>query len=358
MQAMNTYLLSNSAGESLHGDGHYLPTANDAAIWQQHPGGLHNAVYGTVLRQTTDGETGAVTTTDIEGAMLFMRPGPVRFPSEYLAELREKGFTILDNLMTSDEVVRLKGDVANRIASNEQKNDGRLGVGDGVTWSIDVARVVTHPVALWLMQTYLGTNAIHYCHPPSVTCMRPAKELLGKFPPLGWHTDYPYHPGVLERERWGDDRPLGVQYNICVDEFRADNAATQYLPDSFALRQWPTEEFNTGGTRMGKGVHKDVEQMTAPSGSALVYDSRTWHRACDELNVSGEDRVAILNAVTPSWVLPMVDKTMSAKNYTIAETDNRLTIRERKDVKRLCHAKTRKPPKGAPTVKHPERRLG
>lgn len=355
---MNTVLLSNEAGDCLHGDGRYLPTANDAAIWHQHPGGLHNAVFGTVLQRTTDPATGKPGVADINGAWLSMRPGPERMPSEYLAELTARGFTILDNLMTQEEVARLKAEVARRIENNEQKTDGRLGVGDGVTWSVEVARVVTHPLALWLMQTYLGTKAIHYCHPPSVTCMRPARELLGKRPPLGWHTDYPYHPGVLERERWADDQPLGVQYNVCVDEFRADNAATQYLPESFALRQWPTEAFNTGGTHMGKGVHKDVAQMTAPSGSALVYDSRTWHRACDELNVSGEDRVAILNAVTPSWVLPMVDKTMSAQNYQSSDMDTRLTPRERKDIKRLCHANTRKPPKGAPIVKHRVRATG
>ncbi|MAV27146.1 MAG: hypothetical protein CMQ05_13700 [Gammaproteobacteria bacterium] len=352
---MNTILLSNYAGECLHGDGRFKPTAGDAAIWQKHPGGLHNLVYGTVFRPVGDLATDERTAIEVDGVPLSTQPGPERMPSEYLEELRDRGFTILDNLMTDQEVDRLKRKVAHRIASNEQKTDGRLGVGDGVTWSADVARVVTHPVALWLMQTYLGTKAIHYCHPPSVTCMRPAKELLGKFPELGWHTDYPYHPGVLERERWGDDRPLGVQFNVCVDEFRADNAATQYLPNSVALRQWPTEEFNTGGTRMGKGVHKDVVQMTAPSGSALVYDSRTWHRACDELNVSGEDRVAILNAVTPSWVLPMVDKSQSARTYRSADTNASLTTREQKDIRRLCHAKTRQPPKGAPIVKHPVR---
>ena len=355
---MNTILLSNDAGECLHGDGRFLPAAGDAAIWQENPGGLHNVVYGTVLRPNGDVNLDERATLEIDGARLSTQPGPERMPSEYLAELKDRGFTILDNLMTHQEVGRLKGEVARRISDNEQKTDGRLGVGDGVTWSADVARVVTHPVALWLMQTYLGTKAIHYCHPPSVTCMRPAKELLGKFPPLGWHTDYPYHPGVLERERWGDDRPLGVQVNVCVDEFRADNAATQFLPNSFALRQWPTEEFNTGGTRMGKGVHKDVAQMEAPSGSALVYDSRTWHRACDELNVSGEDRVAILNAVAPSWVLPMVDKAQSASTYRSSDTNAALTTREQKDIKRLCHAKTRKPPKGAPIVKHPIRTTG
>jgi ectoine hydroxylase-related dioxygenase (phytanoyl-CoA dioxygenase family) len=188
--------------------------------------------------------------------------------------------------------------------------------------------------------------------------MRPARELTGTFPEHGWHSDYPYHPGVLERERWQDDSVLGVQFNICVDEFRTDNAATQYLPDSSALRQWPTVAFNTGGTHMGKGVHRDVKQMTAPGGSALIYDSRTWHRACEELNASGEDRVAILNAVTPAWVLPMTDKQPATDRYNDSPTADMLTERERQDIDRLCNTATQAAPPGAPRIKRPERRPG
>ena len=128
---MNTILLSNYAGECLHGDGRFKPTAGDAAIWQKHPGGLHNLVYGTVFRPVGDLATDERTAIEVDGVPLSTQPGPERMPSEYLEELRDRGFTILDNLMTDQEVDRLKRKVAHRIASNEQKTDGRLGVGDG-----------------------------------------------------------------------------------------------------------------------------------------------------------------------------------------------------------------------------------
>ena len=79
---------------------------------------------------------------------------------------------------------------------------------------------------------------------------------------------------------------------------------------------------------MGEGLHKDVKQFEAPAGSAILYDSRTWHRRCDEANVSGKDRIAILNAVTPSWVLPMSDKQAASDSYKTSEIFNRFFFRK------------------------------
>lgn len=52
--------------------------------------------------------------------------------------------------------------------------------------------------------------------------------------------------------------------------------------------------------------------MCAAAGSVILYDSKTWHRAASERNVSGSDRIAILNAVTPRFVVPMIDMVRGA----------------------------------------------
>jgi hypothetical protein len=38
----------------------------------------------------------------------------------------------------------------------------------------------------------------------------------------------------------------------------------------------------------------------------VLYDSRTWHRRPDELNVSGEARVNVLLAFSHKWMRPMI----------------------------------------------------
>ena len=101
---------------------------------------------------------------------------------------------------------------------------------------------------------------------------------------------------------------------------------------------------------MGTPPHENVEQMVAPAGAALIYDSRTWHRACVELNESGEDRLAILNAVCPRWVRPMVDKTNGSTVYFESNAESGLDDLTRVELNHLCHSETAPLPDGVPTI--------
>jgi ectoine hydroxylase-related dioxygenase (phytanoyl-CoA dioxygenase family) len=201
----------------------------------------------------------------------------------------------------------------------------------------------------------MSSEDIHFCHQPIITTIKPADELKRQHPEAGWHSDYPYHPDVLPEAEWPDDQVLGVQFNVCVDRFEKTNAATQFAPGSHAIGSWPTDEFNAGGTRMGEGVHKDVSQMEAPAGAALIYDARMWHRSCDELNVSGEDRVAVLNAVAPAWVLPMIDRSKVADAYRLSDVPSALSEREAQDIERLCNGEPKQAPPGMPLLKPKQR---
>ena len=44
-------------------------------------------------------------------------------------------------------------------------------------------------------------------------------------------------------------------------------------------------------------------------------DARLWHRACPELNRTDSWRVAILNCVLPSWVVPMLPREQGAEMF-------------------------------------------
>ena len=278
---------------------------------------------------------------------------PSRPLDDYLAELKAKGFTVLDGLIDEPALERIKVATKARIPVLEPPApdfDDRFGVPDGISWSEDVCNAVTHPAALWLLRAYLGVPAIRFCHQPAMTVLRPAKDLVGKYPEEGWHADYPYHPDVYPDDHWQDESVYGVQFNLCVDAFRLDNGATQYVPGSHLACRWPPRAFNEGGTRMGEGAHQYVRQMVAPAGAALIYDSRTWHRACPELNVSGEDRLAILNAVCPAWVRSMVDKTPGTERYRASRMAERLTPRVREEIEALCHTRVQPVPQGVPEI--------
>eukprot|EP01043_Picozoa_sp_COSAG02_P086341 COSAG02_NODE_23807_length_707_cov_1.509868_1_plen_84_part_00 len=67
-----------------------------------------------------------------------------------------------------------------------------------------------------------------------------------------------------------------------------------------------------------------------------MYDSKTWHRAPPERNVSGADRIAILNAVTPRYIVPMIDMAKELENTVQASQSDDwasyLTARERREM--------------------------
>ena len=95
--------------------------------------------------------------------------------------------------------------------------------------------------------------------------------------------------------------------------------------------------------------------MLAPAGAALIYDARMWHRACYELNVSGRNRLAVLNAVTPAYVPPMLPKGALADTYLAGPVPAQLSAREAREIEALCVGRTAVPPAGAPVFG--ERRL-
>ena len=130
----------------------------------------------------------------------------------------------------------------------------------------------------------------------------------------------------------------------------------------------PPTEMNNTPTVAGEGVFADVVQVPFPAGSGILYDSRTYvrlrpppdnlsrvacanletelvgfaqHRAPPELNVSGEERWAMLTCIVPSFVRDLRardDKDGSAEAFARSTAVHKhLTPREAKDVlKMLC----------------------
>jgi len=338
-------LLEAPSGTFLAADGQSLRHIDEPAedaFWHLEGDRLCHAATGFELPRNAEFE--------FDGVPHRLVTAPPRPLSAYLEELRSTGLTVLPNVLPAHAAATLR-DGFMRIwrerYPDEPAHDGRLWVMDGLAWSSALARAVTHPLALQLMRAYMATEAIHFCHQPVITTVKPAKALLGTFPDGGWHSDYPYHPGVFADDRWPDEPVYGVQFNVCIDAFRRDNGATQFLPGSFRLRHWPIDDFNRP-TRMGEPPHEAVEQILAPAGAALIYDARTWHRACYELNVSGENRLAILNAVAPAYVPPMLDKRPVGEQYAAGPVPADLTARERAEIERLCLAPTATPPPDAP----------
>ena len=135
---------------------------------------------------------------------------------------------------------------------------------------------------------------------------------------------------------------MGVQRNICVSEFTRENGATCFKLGTHALNSGPPEEWGTGSIYAQRGHRAEhglpyegpeTDIVEAPAGSIILYDSRTWHRA--GVNRTDQRRAAILQAMTPSFLMPFGDTSQPYKQFMKGPIIDQLLSRDQKDFAEL-----------------------
>lgn len=76
-----------------------------------------------------------------------------------------------------------------------------------------------------------------------------------------WHRDLAYQHFVASK-------PLAVSALYCIDDFSEQTGGTYMLPGSHKVESFPSRQF----------IESHEKTVTAPAGSALVFDSMTYHR--------------------------------------------------------------------------------
>ena len=86
--------------------------------------------------------------------------------------------------------------------------------------------VSSHPVAMWVIKSYLRSD-YKLAHSPGFAILKPGLGIDGTG---GWHSDYPYHPGTGRlggyQESYGkfpSEIPFGLQFNTCITDFTPEN---------------------------------------------------------------------------------------------------------------------------------------
>jgi ectoine hydroxylase-related dioxygenase (phytanoyl-CoA dioxygenase family) len=103
---------------------------------------------------------------------------------------------------------------------------------------------------------------------------------------LNFHRDF---PRVL------NDWLMSINTFLAIDEFRPDNGAILVVHASHQIEDRPSHKF----------LEDNAMPVECPLGSIIVFDSMLWHAAGE--NVSGEDRLAINQQFTRSYVKQQVD---------------------------------------------------
>ena len=350
-------LLATPGGDFLGvddaGDPTVLREADDRVVWEEVPAGYRHVGTGQQvdIGLAADGDRllawrgqalGADGHPGARPASFRAFRGPDRLPSEHLRAFRERGWVCLPAVLDADTVDGLQ-----RVAGCGPWSARTLDRGvSALNQHAAVARASAEPVSLWLTRRYMGTDEIRFAHPPSFAVL---DRDDGERDVQGWHSDFPYLWGIDRRvgagripERRSGDVVLGVQRNICVTDFTRGNGATRFKLGSHRRNEGPPPDWGLGvdfarpGHRKRHGLPyggPDADVIEAPAGSILLFDARTWHRA--GLNTTDSKRAAILQAVTPPWIMPFADSGAAFKTFLESAAWTEITDRERRELESL-----------------------
>ena len=153
--------------------------------------------------------------------------GPFDLISTFCAEFHEKGYCNVNALIVPEVLEHLATVFARCEAEREAAREARANPATGNFWMMDMMkedpammRMCANPVMLSVMREYFGRQDMGYGHSPIVNTMKPVEQAPEMTPGSGWHSDFPYNGNMFDA-----DIALGIQCNICFDEFREDNGA-------------------------------------------------------------------------------------------------------------------------------------
>jgi hypothetical protein len=324
---------------------------DDAAIWEREGDGFRHVVTGLHLmaqdggaagdvRLSLDGQALAAGGAPGPAADFTVGHGPEKRPSEYLRTLRDEGWVALTSILPPavlDGLQRLGGVEAYEGPGEERPRHLALDPA--------MAQATAEPLSLWLCRRYMRVEDIKLGHPPSVTALTPDD---GERAVQGWHSDFPY--------MWGSDRSAGayrvppgadelclaLQRNICVSDFRVESGATVFKLASHKAGAVPPAAWGRAnqtyqsGDRQAHGLPyggEETDVIEAPAGTIILYDARTWHRA--GVNTTNRRRGAVIQAITPGFVIPFMEMTASYKAFLASGVPAQLTERERREMQAL-----------------------
>lgn len=304
---------------------------DDVAIWDATDDGYRHVVSGLELKPS-------------EAADYRVAHGPERLPSEYLAELRSQGWVALTCILAPDVLDGLQKLGA---CDGYEGAEVERGADRGKHLVLDpaMARSTVEPLSLWLCRRYMRVEDIKLGHPPSVTALTPDD---GERAVQGWHADFPYmwgsdpSAGGYRVPPSADELCLALQRNICVSDFRLENGATVFKLESHASGALPPKDWGRAnrtyrpGDRQENGLPfggEETDVIEAPAGTIILYDARTWHRA--GMNHTNRRRGAVIQAVTPGFIMPFMDNSGVYKAYLESDVPAQLTERERIEMENL-----------------------
>ncbi len=238
--------------------------------------------------------------------------------TDHLKKLETDGYTILPNLIDPSECEYFKAQLeedykrySTHYANASIMDRGSLAnkIGEKVVYNLhnknfDWFKLFEHEAIIPLLDVILCEGSYHGSEPYYLNNISARSPLKG-------------YPG---QQLHSDSNLPGVNYCIianvlwALDEFTVENGATRVVPGSHKIRAFAADGLN----------NKDEIRITAPQGSAIIFNANLWHGGGE--NISGNSRWAVALGYARWFVKPSFDYMYN----TPEETYSKMSISQKK----------------------------
>jgi ectoine hydroxylase-related dioxygenase (phytanoyl-CoA dioxygenase family) len=182
-----------------------------------------------------------------------------RVVDDALEQVRDVGFCVVDNLLSTAAVARVRGSLGRLLRAERGANlqpSGHQRILHLLAKDAIFAELLCHPVALAIWRKQLGEDML--CSTMT------GNSLLPGCTEQYWHADYPYWTFPQPYPAY----PLSGQVIWMIDGFTPANGGTAGIPYSHRNGSLP---------KMGRRWVDNGVVMTGAAGSAVFADGAWWH---------------------------------------------------------------------------------
>ena len=208
-----------------------------------------------------------------------------------IIELKDKGYTILQNIASENWIKKLSQGVDN--AFMEHRKTQLKNNNDITTGGVALHALLSDNIFIDFLDFLIKTNLIkdlenHYFES---NCILNSLSALNNLPNISnfssnIHRDLRFYSYNL---------PTMVNCLLMIDDFTIENGGTYLLPFSHLKKEKPTD----------KEFFKNAIQMIGKRGDLIIFDSNIWHSSAP--NTTDKERRGIPITISRSFMKQLLD---------------------------------------------------
>ncbi len=212
----------------------------------------------------------------------------------HLDQLARDGYCIVENVLSPEHSAEVRRRLWQAAETSRQRgqstyiesldpNEANVRVFNLLDLDEVFRELIIHPLALSLVRHLLGEGFLISNFTANIA--RPGSKSMAI------HSDQ----GVVVPEPWLEPWSMNIMW--CLNESRAENGATLYLPGSHNIKSL---------SDLPLGAREQMKPLCASQGSIIAMDGRVWHTS-GENRTAEEDRALLFGYYSKDFVRPQTN---------------------------------------------------